>query len=125
MPLVRIDIPAETSPDVASHVADIVHQAMVSVLNIPITDRFQTITLRNRNALICTDEFLGIKHSDQIVLIQITLAPRTVDLKKALFMEMASRIGQQTAFLASDVIINLVETPRENWSFGNGIAQFS
>lgn len=33
------------------------------------------------------------------------------------------RFQTVTRRAAGDVVINLVETARENWSFGNGIAQ--
>lgn len=125
MPLVRIDLPAQTAPKTVRDVANIVHKSMVNTLNIPVADRFQTITLKSEGELICTDEFLGIAHSDQVVFIQITLAPRTVELKKVLFLAIATEIAQQTEFKIGDVIINLVETARGNWSFGNGIAQFA
>lgn len=125
MPLVRIDIPADTPSPVIRQVADLVHKAMVGALNIPVTDRFQTIARRMPDEMICTEEFLGVTHTQAIVLIQITLAPRTVELKKALFTTIAAEIANHTHFKAQDVIINLIETPRENWSFGNGIAQFA
>jgi 4-oxalocrotonate tautomerase len=125
MPLVRIDIPAQTPSPIVRDVADWVHKALVSTLNIPVADRFQCIARRASDELICADEFLGITHSQNLVLIQITLAPRTVDLKKALFAAIASGIAAHTPFKAQDVIVNLVETPKENWSFGNGVAQFS
>lgn len=125
MPLVRIDIPADTPSPVVRKVADLVHRAMVGALNIPVADRFQTITRRAGDEMICTDEFLGVTHTQAVVLIQITLAPRPTELKKALFIAIASGIEKHTPFKAQDVIINLVESARENWSFGSGIAQFS
>ena len=125
MPLVRIDIPADTPSPVIRQVADLVHKAMVGALNIPVADRFQTIARRMHDEIVCTEEFLGVTHTQAIVLIQITLAPRTVELKKALFTAIAAEIESHTPFKAQDVIINLIETPRENWSFGNGIAQFA
>lgn len=125
MPLVRIDIPAHTPTPVIRAVADLVHKAMVGALNIPVADRFQTIARRASDEMICTDEFLGIGHSQNIVLIQITLATRPIELKKALFSAITAEIENHTPFKAGDVIINLIETARENWSFGNGIAQFA
>lgn len=125
MPLVRLDLPAQTAPQTMRTVADAVHHALVSALGIPVADRFQTIARRSVDELICSAEFLGIAHSDQVVFVQITLAPRAVELKKALFLEIASGIARETHFKSSDVIINLVESARENWSFGNGQAPFA
>lgn len=125
MPLVRLDIPAQTTPQTMRAVADAVHHALVTVLCIPVADRFQTIARRSAGEIICSEEFLGIAHSDQVVIVQITMAPRSVELKRALYVEIASAIERDTHFKSNDVIINLVEAARENWSFGNGLAQFA
>jgi 4-oxalocrotonate tautomerase len=126
MPLVRIDLPTATSPQEVAAVSTSVHQAMVDTFNVPLADRFQTITCRAAGELICTPEFLGIKHSDTVVFVQITCSPgRTIEVKKALYQQIVMRIAAQTQFQANDVIINLVETAKENWSFGNGIAQYA
>jgi len=123
MPLVRIDIPAQTTPQAVRAVADAVHHALVTAFGIPVADRFQTITRRNADEMICSREYLGIAHTDQVVFVQITMAPRSLELKKAVFQEIASSIARETHFKSDDVIINLVESARENWSFGNGVAQ--
>jgi 4-oxalocrotonate tautomerase len=126
MPLVRIDLPASATPQDIATVSTSVHQAMVDTFNVPLTDRFQTITRRAVDELICTPEFLDVKHTGQVVFVQITCSPgRTLDAKKALYHQIVTGIAAQTPFRASDVVINLVETARENWSFGNGIAQYA
>ena len=37
----------------------------------------------------------------------------------------AEFLAEEQGFRKEDVFINLVETSRENWSFGNGIAQYA
>jgi 4-oxalocrotonate tautomerase len=126
MPLVRIDLPARTSVQDVAAVSEAVHQAMVDTFNVPAQDRFQTITRRADDELVCSGEFLEVKHSNNVVFVQITCSPgRSVDTKKALYECMVRRIAEKTQFRASDVIINLVETARENWSFGNSVAQYA
>lgn len=44
-------------------------------------------------------------------------------MKKALYAKIAADIAQTSSLKAEDVIINLLETSRENWSFGLGTAQ--
>lgn len=69
---------------------------------------------------------MDIHRTDGIVLIQITLASgRTVEQKKALFKSIAEFLHTEHGVRQEDVFINLVETSRENWSFGNGIAQYA
>ena len=126
MPFVRIDLPASTSAAHIAAVSEAVHQAMVDTFNVPLADRFQTITRRAPDELVCTPEFLGVRHSAHVVLVQITCSPgRSLDAKKALYALMVQRIAGTSKFAANDVIINLVETVRENWSFGNGIAHYA
>ncbi len=126
MPLVRINLPQSTAAAHVTAVSDAIHRAMVETFNVPESDRFQAIHRHSGQDLVCTPEFLGVKHTSQVVFVQITCAPgRSLEMKKALYTRIASGISLCGAFPAEDVIINLVETGRENWSFGLGIAQYS
>jgi 4-oxalocrotonate tautomerase len=100
--------------------------AMVETFNVPSDDRFQVVTRHLPEELVCTPEYLGIRHSARVALIQITANEgRSTELKKALFAAIAAGIEKTGAVMAADVIISLVEVKRENWSFGNGIAQYA
>lgn len=126
MPLVRIDLPADTSATDITAVSEAVHQAMVSTFNVPAEDRFQILAHRTVGEMVCTPEFLGVRHGAHVVFIQITCAPgRTQDMKRALYATIARQVAATTGFDADDVIIHLVETARENWSFGQGVAQYA
>jgi hypothetical protein len=46
-------------------------------------------------------------------------------MKKALYARIAGLLAEAPGLRAQDVLINLVEVPRENWSFGNGAAQYA
>ena len=46
-------------------------------------------------------------------------------MKKALYAKIALDIAHASSFKVEDVIINLLETSRENWSFGLGVAQYA
>ena len=37
----------------------------------------------------------------------------------------AESIHQELGFRKEDIFINLVEVKKENWSFGNGVAQYA
>lgn len=125
MPLVRIDLPVAAMKHAAA-ISDTVHQAMVQTFNVPPDDRFQTITPRAPGELVCTPEFLGVKHSDRVAFVQITCAPgRSLEQKKALYARIAADVALRGEFEPGDVIINLMESARENWSFGNGLAQYA
>jgi 4-oxalocrotonate tautomerase len=126
MPLVRIDVPAATPAADRRAAADVVHEALVATFNVPLADRFQLLTEHRDGELICTPEYLGVPHSPQVVFVQITCSEgRSVATKKALYECIASELPKRSGFAADDVIINLVETRKENWSFGRGLAPYA
>jgi len=99
---------------------------MVDTNNVPPRDDFQIITEHDRNSLIYDPEYFNIQRTDGIVMIQITLNEgRTTDHKKAFFQRLAERLHEELDIRMEDVFVSLVEVKKENWSFGNGIAQYA
>jgi 4-oxalocrotonate tautomerase len=126
MPLVRIDLVAGKSFEFRKTLGEIIYQAMREVINVPANDKFQIITEHATGEINVADNYLGNTYSKDIVLIQITLnAGRTVEMKKAFFKRIADDIHAQLKLRKDDVVINLVECVKENWSFGGGIAQYA
>jgi 4-oxalocrotonate tautomerase len=69
---------------------------------------------------------MNIERNDDLVILQITVSnTRNVEQKKALFARIAELLSQNPGLRREDVFINLVEVVKENWSFGNGIAQYA
>ncbi len=125
MPFVRIDLAKGKSAKYRKTIGEIVFQAMTEVINVPQDDKFQIITEHPTEELNVAESYLGIKYSKDIILIQITLNQgRTVELKKAFYRRIADDLHAQLKVRLEDVVINLVETSKENWSYGNGIAQY-
>ncbi|MBY3418611.1 tautomerase family protein [Rhizobium laguerreae] len=126
MPLARIDIPTGKSAEFKRAVGAIVYEALVDVLGAPKDDRFQIITEHSSDDLIMDPTYLGIERSPDALIIQITLNEgRTTDLKKAFYKRVADDLHSRAEVRKEDVFINLIEVKRENWSFGNGIAQYA
>lgn len=126
MPLVRIALMKGQQEGFGKKVGAIVYRAMVDTINVPQKDNFQVITEHDAESLIYDPDYLGIARSDGVVFIQITLNEgRTMDMKKALYAAIAERLHGELALRREDVLINLVEVKKENWSFGNGIAQYA
>lgn len=126
MPLVRIDLPQGKPESYSTAVGDAVYDAMVKVLNVPENDRFFVITAHPRNELVIDPTYLGIERSEECIVIQLTLnAGRTVEMKKAFYKAVADGLHEKVGLRREDVVINLVEVPKENWSFGNGEAQYA
>lgn len=126
MPLVRISLRQGTTPAFRNALGASVHRALVEAIKVPEQDRFQLITEHDQDGLVYDPSYLGIARTDGVVFIQITLsAGRTVEARKALFAAIASRLGEVPGVRPEDVFISLVETQKENWSFGNGLAQYA
>jgi 4-oxalocrotonate tautomerase len=126
MPLVRISLREGTSVQYRQALADGVHQAMVEAIEIPAQDRFQVITEHPADGLIYDPSYLGIERSDKIVLVQITLSGgRKPAQKKKLYQRIAEILARNPGLHPQDLFINLVEVAWENWSFGNGEAQYN
>ena len=49
----------------------------------------------------------------------------TVAQKEALFARIVEKLEKNPGIRPQDVFINLVEVVKENWSFGNGEAQYA
>ena len=126
MPIVRIDLPAGQPDDYAAAVGDVVHQAMVDILNVPRDDRFQVIAGHAPARLVIDPTYLGIARGPDALIIQITLNNgRGVELKKSFYKAVAEGLRARVGLRPEDVLINLVEVPKENWSFGNGEMQYA
>ena len=125
MPLVRIDLREGTTPEYRRAIADGVHQAMIEAIAIPAADRFQVVTEYRSDDLIYDANYLDVKRSDQVVFVQITLSTgRKPGQKRALFKRMAELLEKSPGLRKEDLVVNLVEVSWENWSFGNGEAQY-
>ena len=126
MPLVRISLREGKPAAYRQAIGDAVHRAMVEAVNAPPLDRFHVITEHRADGLIYDPAYLGIERTDDVVFVQITLnAGRTVEQKKALYARIVELLKENPGIRPQDVLINLVEVPRENWSFGDGVAQYA
>ena len=126
MPLVRIDLPNAVEPERRGLIGDIVYRAMADVLNVPDGDKFQIITAHDGGSLRIDPAYLGIERSANALIVDITLnAGRTVELKRRFYATVAERLEAQAQVRPQDVLIVLTEVAKENWSFGNGEAQYA
>ena len=126
MPMVRVSFRSGQSDAWRAAVGEGIHRAMVDAINVPADDRFQVLTEHRPGELVYDPGYLGIARGEGFLLIQITLnAGRTLEQKRALYARIAENLSRDPGVRPQDVMINLVEVPKENWSFGNGIAQYA
>ena len=127
MPLARIDLLAGKSAEYRAAVGDAIYVAMLETLNVPANDRFQIFAEHVAgDDLVIDPTYLGISRSKDAIIIQVTLNEgRTVEMKKAFFKAVVDGLHQRVGLRREDVFIGLVEVKKENWSFGNGEAQYA
>ena len=126
MPLVRISLREGKSEEYKKSLADGVHRAMVEAIDAPEQDRFQIITEHAAGDLIYDPTYLQLRRTDGIVIVQITLSyGRKPGQKRKLFRRMSEILAENPGLRPQDLMVNLVEVAWENWSFGNGEAQYT
>ena len=125
MPLVRIDLRRGKDAAYRQQIADTVYEAMLSV-GVPVNDRFEVINEHDADNFRYDPDYLGIHRTDDLVIIQIIWNEgRTVEQKKQLYKAIADGLARSAGVRKEDVFIGLVEVKKENWSFGNGEAQYA
>jgi len=125
MPLARIDLVKGKDEKYRQEIGRVVYEALTGA-GVPQDDRFQIVTEHDAANFLFAPDYLGIHRSPELVMIQITWnAGRTVQQKQALFRAIADGLHEAVGLRREDVFINLIEVAKENWSFGNGIAQYA
>ncbi len=126
MPLVRISFMRGKPEGFGKKIGEVVYRTMIDTINVPAKDNFQVITEHDKNGLIYDSSYLEIQRTDGVIFIQITLNEgRTIEFKKAFYKTVAERLNKELGIRMEDVFISLIEVKKENWSFGNGIAQYA
>lgn len=125
MPIVNISMRAGKPAAYRQAIFDSLYRALREALGVPEGDQFMTITeheaanFRHGNAF-------GVDRSDDLVYIRITVFDsRTVEQKKELFRRVAELLEESPGLRPQDVFVNVYDAPKENWSVGNGLAQFA
>lgn len=126
MPLVRIDLAAGKPAAYRRTIGDVVYDAMRATIDVPADDRFQVITEHPPGELVIDPGFMGIERSADCVIIQVTMSEgRSLEKKRALYRAIADGLHERLDMRREDVFIQLVEVRKDNWSFGNGVAQYA
>jgi 4-oxalocrotonate tautomerase len=125
MPLVHIDLRKGKDAAFRQTASRIVHEALASV-GVPKDDRFQIISEHDAENFQFDADYLGIHRTPDLIIIQITWNEgRTVEQKQKLYKSVTDGLHTALGLRREDVMINLIEVKKENWSFGNGVAQYA
>lgn len=126
MPLLNISLRAGKSETYRQAIFDGLYQAMRETFNVPEDDQFMTITEHEAANFRYGKSYLDIARSDDLVFIQISaMNSRSEDQKKALFKRIVELLSENPGLRPEDVFVNIIEGSKDNWSLGNGIAQYA
>lgn len=126
MPLVHIALQAGKPDTYRQAIFDNVYHALHETFNVPADDQFMVITEHDVANFRYSPSYLNVARSQDVIYIQITASnTRSKDQKKALFKRLAQLLSESPGARPEDVFISLVEVEKENWSLGNGLAQYA
>jgi 4-oxalocrotonate tautomerase len=127
MPLVRIDLNKNAPAERIRIISQAVYGAMIEIANVPVNDKFHIVTRHSADEIIYPDEgYLGVRYSPDLIIIQVTwVVGRSTDVKKQFYRRIADEIHLKAGVRKEDVLIQLVDSGREDWSFGNGDMQYA
>ena len=126
MPLIHISLRAGKPEAYRQAIFDGLYRAMRETLEVPEDDQFMTIREHDPANFRYSASCYGVSRSEDVVYIQITVFDtRTAEQKKALFRRTAELLGENPGIRPENVFVNILDSAKENWSVGHGVAQFA
>ncbi|GAB6093134.1 tautomerase family protein [Furfurilactobacillus curtus] len=125
MPLMKFDlIKGQRSETEIDQLLEITYEVMLSTFGAPVGDQYQVVNQHDSYEMKIKDTGLGIKRTAQVMVLTLVTRPRTTQQKQAFYRQLVDRLHSEMAIRPEDVVISLVVNQDEDWSFGNGEAQF-
>ena len=125
MPIAKIHV-LEGQYDEArlGKVSSAVQNGLISALGIPPEDFFQIFHVLPRNQYRHTPSFLGLKYSDDLIVLEITfISGRPNEKRLGLLKALNDAVVAAAGISPDDLMIAFYEVPGDNISFGRGLAQ--
>ena len=125
MPLTQVSLRRGKPAAYRKAILESLYRAMRETFEVPEGDRFMTVSEHDSDDFVFGANYLGIERSDDLVIVQLTVSnTRSVTQKQQLYRRIVELLADSPGLRPEDVFINLVEVLPENWSFGNGEAQY-
>jgi phenylpyruvate tautomerase PptA (4-oxalocrotonate tautomerase family) len=124
MPLIRLDMIEGRSPEQIESLLDATHRTLVVAFKIPQRDRYQIVHEHPPSHFIVEDTGLSITRTRNCIVIQVTTRPHEREAKENFYRMLVRELEATCGLAPSDVVVSVVTNSDEDWSFGNGRAQF-
>lgn len=121
MPFIRTNLPADTSPEKQQGIVQGIHDALVESIGMPPDELFNMISPYVTGQFACSPTFNGIKRSNRVVVIEITMRRGRSDaMKRTLYASIARNLEANAGVQPSDIFIFMHENDYSDWSVGHG-----
>jgi hypothetical protein len=124
MPLLHFDVKKGRTSAQITTLLDAAHRAVLTAFGVPDRDRYQVVNEHEGSHFFVQDTGLDIVRTDNVVVVTLTSRPRTRAEKEAFYMELCRELKTSCQIEASDIMVTIVTNTDDDWSFGNGRAQF-
>lgn len=126
MPRTKITMVAGKSAEYKQKIFSSIYDAMREAFNVPENDIFMSIDEHPLENICYGKNYLNIKRTNELLMIEISANDtRSIEQKKALYAAIVKNLVQNIQIRSEDIFIGLIEVKKENWSFGNGVAQYA
>jgi 4-oxalocrotonate tautomerase len=124
MPLLYIDLVEGRMPSEVRALLDAIHETVVEAFGVPERDRYQVVRTHPAHEIVTLDTGLGIDGSSRQVILHVVSRRRPRELKQKFYELLASHLADRWGLDPADLIVSISENDDEDWSFGQGRAQF-
>ena len=123
MPLLNISLQKGKDAQYIKTLSTTIHQALMDTWHIPENDYFQLIHEVEADHFFIDRHMWNMNRTDDVIIIHITSAPRTSEMKRDFYRELPLALGKALGLSHDDVFISIITNQPEDWSFGQGQAQ--
>lgn len=124
MPLMKIDMLKGRKESEIKQILDISYRVMLDAFGAPEGDRYQVVTQHEPSEMHILDTGLGFTRTEKVLVFSLTTRPRTREQKETFYRNLVQELSDQIGTRPEDVMINLTVNSDDDWSFGDGKAQF-
>jgi len=120
----RFDMYRGRTKEEIKQILDITYEIATKEFHLLPHDRYQIVTQHDPEEMVIEDVGLGLKRTDKFIMISLTSSPRTREDKENFYKKLVQELHIKTGISPEDIMINITPNTKEDWSFGNGEAQF-
>lgn len=124
MPLMRFDMYKGRSKAEIRQILDITYEVATRDFHLLPHDRYQIVTQHDPEEMVIEDVGLDFKRTQDFIMISLTSSPRQQLDKITFYKNLVTELHDKVGISPEDVMINITSNTKEDWSFGNGEAQF-